>query len=83
MELAERLDLIDLATLNEFRCPLTQNLIADALGLTSIHVNRVLRQLREQELLTVERGTVRIHNLPGLRKLSGFRGSYVNSPLTN
>ena len=79
MELAERLVLIDLATPNEFRFPLTQNVIADALGLTSIHVNRVLRQLREQELLTVERGTVRVHNLPGLRKLSGFRGSYLNS----
>ena len=83
MELAERLNLIGLATLNEFRCPLTQKILADALGLTSIHVNRVLRQLREQELLTVERGNVKIQDLPGLRKLSGFRGSYLNSPLTD
>ena len=75
IELAERLNLMGLATPNEFRCPLTQNVLADALGLTSIHVNRVLRQLREQELLTVERGIVRIHDLPGLRKLAGFRGS--------
>ena len=72
MELAERLVLIDLATPNAFRFPLTQNVIADALGLTSIHVNQVLRQLREQELLTVERDAVRVHNLPGLKKFRDF-----------
>jgi CRP-like cAMP-binding protein len=79
MELAERLNLIGLATQTEFKCPFSQFVLADALGLTAIHVNRVLRQLREEDLLTVRRGTVRIHDLARLRKLSGFQGGYLNS----
>jgi CRP-like cAMP-binding protein len=79
MELAERLHLVGLATEAEFKCPLNQYVLADALGLTAIHVNRVLRQLRECNLLTVMRGKVTIHDLNGLRKLAGFRGGYLNS----
>lgn len=79
MELAERLNLVGLATETEFRCPLSQYVMADALGLSAIHVNRVLRHLRERGLLTVQRGKVRIHDLSGLRKVAGYRGGYLNS----
>jgi CRP-like cAMP-binding protein len=79
MEMAERLMLIGEATETEFKCPLSQFVLADALGLTAIHVNRVLRQLREQGLLTVRKGRVHIHDLDGLRKLAGFQGGYLNS----
>jgi CRP-like cAMP-binding protein len=79
MELAERLNLIGQATQAEFRCPLSQYVLADALGLSAIHVNRVLRQLREQGLLTVQHGNVKIHDLSGLRRLSGFRGGYLDA----
>jgi CRP-like cAMP-binding protein len=79
MELAERLSLVGQATEAEFECPLNQFVIADALGLTAIHVNRVLRQLRDRRLLTVRKGRVQIHDLSGLRKISGFQGGYLNS----
>jgi len=79
MELAERLNMVGLATEAEFKCPLSQFVLADALGLTAIHVNRVLRELREQNLLTLRKGRARIHDLKGLRKLSGFQGGYLNS----
>jgi CRP-like cAMP-binding protein len=79
MELAERLSLIGEATETEFKCPLSQFVLADALGLTAIHINRVLRQLRERRLLTVRKGTVIIHDLGALRKLAGFQGGYLNS----
>ncbi len=79
MELAERLSLIGEATETEFKCPLSQFVLADALGLTAIHINRVLRQLRESRLLTVRKGTVAIHDLGALRKLAGFQGGYLNS----
>jgi CRP-like cAMP-binding protein len=79
MELAERLSLVGLATEAEFKCPLSQFVLGDALGLTSIHVNRVLRQLRERDLIAIDKGTVRIHDLNGLRKLAGFHGGYLNS----
>jgi CRP-like cAMP-binding protein len=70
MELAERMRLIRRGTPTEFECPLSQFVLADALGLTPIHVNRTLRQLRERELLTVRNGTVTIHDLDSLRKLA-------------
>ena len=79
MELAERLNLVGLATEAEFKCPLSQSVLGDALGLTAIHVNRTLRLLREQQLLTLHRGGVRIHDLNRLRKLAGFQGGYLNS----
>ncbi len=73
MELAERLMLVGLATETEFKCPLNQYVLADALGMSAIHVNRVLRELRELELLTVKTGTVIIHDVAGLTKLAGYR----------
>jgi CRP-like cAMP-binding protein len=79
MELAERLSLIGLATETEFKCPLSQFVLAEALGLTAVHVNRVLRQLRESDLLTLRKGSVRIHDLDRLRKLAGYQGGYFNS----
>ena len=79
MELAERLILVGEATETEFKCPLSQFVLADALGLTAIHINRTLRQLRERQLLTLRRGSVIIHDLDALRKLAGFQGGYLNS----
>jgi CRP-like cAMP-binding protein len=79
MEMAERLNLVGLATETEFKCPLSQFVLADALGLTSIHINRTLRELRERNLITVRRGAVTIHDLAGLRKLAGFGGGYLNA----
>lgn len=78
MELAERLSLIGAATKTEFDCPLNQYVLADALGLSAIHVNRVLRQLRERELLMVQRGKVTILDLRRLKELAGFRGGYLS-----
>jgi CRP-like cAMP-binding protein len=79
MELAERLSLIGLGTEAEFKCPVSQFVLADALGLTAIHVNPVLRQLRGRELLTMKRGKVRIHDMHKLMTLAGFQGGYLNS----
>jgi CRP-like cAMP-binding protein len=79
MELAERLSLVGLATEAEFECPLNQFVLADALGLTAIHINRILRQLREDELVTFRKGSVRIHDLNRLRKIAGFCGGYLNA----
>jgi CRP-like cAMP-binding protein len=72
MELSERLTLVGLATETQFDLPLNQYVMADALGLHAIHVNRVLRQLREQNLLTVRGGKVSIHDLSRLRTLAGY-----------
>ena len=40
--------------------PLTQEHIGDALGLTNVHVNRMLRELREEGVLVLKGGVLRI-----------------------
>lgn len=52
-----------------FSLPLTQEQIADHLGLTLVHVNRTLRRLRVERLVLVDRQVVIIMNLDGLREL--------------
>jgi len=79
LELADRLSIIGLGTPEEFECPLSQTVLADALGLTAIHVNRTLRELREQGLMTVQKGKVQIKDLAGLRRLCGFQGGYLDT----
>lgn len=78
LELGERLKLVGLAEAAGFACPLNQYVLADALGLSAIHVNRILRQLRERDLITVKAHQVIIHDLNGLRELAGYDSAYLN-----
>lgn len=77
LELGERLRLVNLATAEGYNSPLTQAHLAMALGLTKIHVNRVLRSLREQRLLTMWGGAVRFHDRRALIELCDFDSSYI------
>ena len=61
-----------------YACPLNQYVLADALGLTAIHVNRILRQLRERGLLTFRDGRVTFHDLRGLSLLAGHHSGYLD-----
>lgn len=54
----------------EVEIPLTQNHIAEALGLTSVYVSQTLKQLREQELLLFRHGRLRILDFEGLAKVA-------------
>jgi CRP/FNR family transcriptional regulator len=55
---------------HSFNLPLTQQQIGDHIGLTVVHVNRVLRRFREQGIATVRQHAVVFHNLPRLRALA-------------
>jgi CRP-like cAMP-binding protein len=87
LELAERLALVGLVTERQFCCPLNQYSIADALGLSSIHINRTLRRLRELNLLSIKSGHVTLHDIDGLARLAGYRsvnfGAEINVALTH
>lgn len=72
LELWDRLHLVGLADEAGYDCPLTQYELADALGLSAIHVNRVLRELREVKLLTFQGRKVTFHDLPGLKVMAGY-----------
>jgi CRP-like cAMP-binding protein len=53
-----------------FNLPLTQEQVADHLGLTLVHVNRTLRRLREDRIVLVDRQVVIIQDLDRLRELA-------------
>ncbi len=78
LELGVRLSLVGMGSKNGYACPLTQYHLADALGLTAIHVNRVLRKLREDELVTFQDGFVTFNNYEGLVKLADFDPAYLD-----
>jgi CRP-like cAMP-binding protein len=78
LEMLIRLQAIGLADERSYRLPLTQELIADALGLSAQYVNQTLRQLREEGLATVERQQVTILNLDGLAALADFERNYIS-----
>jgi CRP-like cAMP-binding protein len=77
LELGARLRLVGCASTDGYACPLTQYLLADALGLSAIHLNRVLRQLREMGLLTFRDGEVTFDDLPKLVALAEFDMDYL------
>lgn len=78
LELGARLQLVGLGSKTGFDCPLTQYHLADALGLSAVHVNRVLRQLREDGMLTFQKGRVSFDNLEALIELAAFNIEYLD-----
>ncbi|WP_283177516.1 Crp/Fnr family transcriptional regulator [Gemmobacter sp. 24YEA27] len=78
LELGARLNLVGVGDRTGFSCPLTQYHLADALGLSAIHVNRVLRQLREDGLVTFQKGRVVFNDLTRLQSLAGFDTAYMD-----
>jgi CRP-like cAMP-binding protein len=80
LELAHRLRQIGVDTTGGFACPLNQHLFADALSLTAIHLNRVLRQLREADIVVLRSGRVVIHDYDGLMELAAFDPGYLSPP---
>ena len=69
VEVRERLALAGLCSGNEVSMPLTQELLADALGLTSVHVNRTLQGMRRDGLLTSRGGVISLHDRVRLEDL--------------
>lgn len=77
IELLERLRLIGLAGRRSYELPLTQEVLADTLGLSIVHVNRTLRRLREDGLIDLDAGKVVIADLDRLRDVADFEGGYL------
>src|SRR5437763_3561743 len=78
LELLTRLQAIGLADERSFRMPLTQELIGDALGLSVPHVNRTLRQLREDALVGIDGQIVVIRDIEALAALADFEKGYLS-----
>lgn len=76
-----RLSLIDDTKGHEIDFPLTQDDLADALGLTPVHINRKVQQLRSEKLITLQARKLKILDLKSLKRIAGFDSSYL-SPRT-
>jgi CRP-like cAMP-binding protein len=76
-ELQVRLSIVELATDDGYALPLTQTDLAECLGLTPVHINRTLKELREQELVEFRGGQVRIYDRPGLQQVAEFNPNYL------
>lgn len=61
-----------------FELPLTQEQLADVLGLTPVHVNRMLRQLRGKGQVETAGRRMRIVDPEGLRALAEFDPAYLH-----
>lgn len=77
-ELLVRLTVVGKADGHCYDLPLTQEHIADTLGLTSVHVNRTLHSLRSMDFVTVQSRRVTIQDWAGLSALCGFRPDYLH-----
>jgi CRP-like cAMP-binding protein len=57
LELWERLERVGLVNGDTFKIPLTQEIFADALGLSIVHINRTLKELRREGLVCIKSGS--------------------------
>ena len=67
LELHARLKMAGLASPDTFVLPLTQEVLADVLGLSVVHINRILQQVRHDGLLETRSGQVKILDLEAMR----------------
>jgi CRP-like cAMP-binding protein len=78
LELAARMQLVGLGGTAGYDCPLTHVMMAEALGISAIHINRVLRQLREAGFVTFEDGRVHFGDFEGLADFADFDRAYLD-----
>ena len=77
-EMVQRLRSAGLANGHACALPLTQIVLADALGLTAVHVNRTLQWLRGEGLIEFGNGRLTVWNWLGLNRAGGFDPAYLH-----
>jgi CRP-like cAMP-binding protein len=80
-ELYVRARNIGLTDGDRFELPLTQVVLGDALGLTAVHVNRVLRKLRLSGVMELTSGSLIIADIAKLAAVAGFDDNYLHRRL--
>jgi CRP-like cAMP-binding protein len=77
-ELYLKLQAAGLAEEFRYRLPVTQLDLADALGLTSVHINRVLQEMRDRGLITLQNRMLVIEAWDELLRVSEFDPAYLH-----
>lgn len=78
-EFAARREAAGLGNPEDFELPMTQEEIADATGLTSVHVNRMLHALEEDGVIVRNRRHFQIADWPRMQSLADFDPSYLHA----
>ena len=78
LEMAARLDAIGGLVDDRYELPLTQTALADALGLSLVHMNKSLQALRHAGYLTITQRMVHLRDRAGLITLAGFNDRYLH-----
>jgi CRP-like cAMP-binding protein len=76
-ELHVRLDLVGRTKGDSYGLPLTQRELSECLGLTVVHANRTLQELRRRGLVELENRQLTIRDRPGLEGIAEFDPSYL------
>jgi CRP-like cAMP-binding protein len=77
-ELVWRQRVVGLGEDRAIRLPLTQVELADTLGLTSVHINRILQGLRRDNLIALTRQRLTLLDVDRLQKIAGFNQDYLH-----
>jgi CRP-like cAMP-binding protein len=77
-ELQLRLAVVGIATQMGFPMPFSQQEMADYAGMTHVHLNRCLKELREAGLVSFAAGWAKVQDFDGLKRLARFDEGYLN-----
>ena len=77
-EFALRLEIADLGEQTAYELPITQEQLADAVALTSVHVNRTLMRLEQDGLITRTKRNISIVDWDALAKAADFEPRYLH-----
>lgn len=76
-EIHARLQAVGLVEDGRFAWPLTQNEVADATGMTNVHVNRSYKELHVAKLFTLKNRCMHVPDVERLAAFGGFRSDYL------
>jgi CRP-like cAMP-binding protein len=73
LETHSRLRAVGLAQKTSFEMPVSQEIMADALGLSVPHLNRVMQQLRKEKLISTRARLIEFFDMPALQTLAHYQ----------
>ena len=76
-ELLWRHTAVGLTSNGTFQLPLTQTELGDTLGLTPVHVNRILKEFRSRNLISIDRKVIKLLDIQKLQETADFTKDYL------
>ena len=77
-EMLTRLRAVNLADDDRFTFPITQADLGDTVGLSTVHVNRTVQELKSMKLIATKRWLIEVLNVPALMAFSDFDSAYLH-----